>query len=49
MSKNIGKYMMQYGLLSILCIISFLTAKYIVRSNIVGEQPPVDTSGYVRK
>lgn len=32
------------SLLMILCIISFLTAKYLVRDAIYGEKIPVDTS-----
>ena len=41
---SIWKYIFWFGLLSILCILVFLTAKYVVRSRIEGEKPPVDTS-----
>jgi len=33
-----------YGILAIICIMSFLVAKYIVRSRIDGEKSPIDTS-----
>ena len=33
-----------FGILAIICILSFLVAKYIVRSNIEGEKSPIDTS-----
>lgn len=33
-----------FGILAIICILSFLIAKYIVRSNIDGEDTPIDTS-----
>jgi len=35
---------MQFGILAIICILAFLVAKYIVRSSIDGEKPPIDTS-----
>ena len=38
------KYIFQFGLLAILCILSFLIAKYIVRNDIDGEKMPIDTS-----
>ncbi len=41
---SVWKYIFWFGLLSILCIVVFLTAKYVVRRNIEGEKPPVDTS-----
>ena len=41
---SVWKYIFWFGLLSILCILVFLTAKYVVRRNIEGEKPPVDTS-----
>ena len=46
MNKNteIWKSICQYGILALICVLSFLVAKYIVRSNIEGEKPPVDTS-----
>ena len=41
---NIPKLIMQIGILSIICILAFLVAKYIVRSSIDGEKIPIDTS-----
>ena len=32
------------GILMIICVCSFLLAKYIVRSTIAGSEPPIDTS-----
>ncbi len=32
------------GILMIICVCSFLLAKYIVRSSIAGEEAPKDTS-----
>ena len=40
MGRKIG----YFGILAIICILSFLVAKYIVRSNIDGEDTPIDTS-----
>ena len=34
----------QYGILALICVMSFLVAKYIVRSEIDGEKSPIDTS-----
>lgn len=46
MEKNvgIGRQVSYYCLLAIICIITFLFAKYIVRNNINGEEVPIDTS-----
>ena len=33
-----------FGILAIICIMSFLIAKYILRSNIGWEETPIDTS-----
>lgn len=41
---SIGKTVAYFGILAIICILSFLIAKYIVRSNIEGEDTPIDTS-----
>ena len=43
-SISVWKYIFYFGLLAILCVLSFLVAKYIVRSNIEGEEIPIDTS-----
>lgn len=43
-NKDIGKMIGYFGILSIICILSFLVAKYIVRSDIDGENIPIDTS-----
>lgn len=32
------------AILMIICVMSFLIAKYIIRSNIQGEEIPIDTS-----
>jgi len=32
------------AILMVICVISFLIAKYIVRSSIAGEDTPIDTS-----
>ena len=39
-----GRKIAYFGILAIICILSFLVAKYIVRSNIDGENTPIDTS-----
>lgn len=41
---SVGRMIGYFGLLAIICIFSFLVAKYIVRSNIDGEETPIDTS-----
>ena len=41
---GIGKAIGYYGILAIICILSFLVAKYIIRDNIGDEKSPVDTS-----
>ena len=33
-----------YGMLALICVMSFLIAKYIVRSRIDNEKIPIDTS-----
>ena len=33
-----------FGILALICVMSFLIAKYIVRSEIEGENSPIDTS-----
>lgn len=39
-----GKIVGYFGILIIICISTFLIAKYVVRSNIEGEEIPIDTS-----
>ena len=39
-----GKTVAYFGILAIICILTFLIAKYVIRSNIGGEQSPIDTS-----
>lgn len=41
---NIPRLVFQVGILAIICILTFLVAKYIVRSSIDGEKLPIDTS-----
>lgn len=41
---SIGKMIGYIGILAIICISSFLIAKYILRSNIGWEETPIDTS-----
>jgi len=41
---SIGKMISYFGILAIICVLSFLVAKYIVRSDIDGENIPIDTS-----
>ena len=41
---SIGKMIGYFGILAIICVSSFLVAKYIVRSKIDGEKTPIDTS-----
>lgn len=41
---GIGKTIGYFGILAIICILSFLVAKYVVRSEIEGEKSPIDTS-----
>ena len=38
------KMVVQYGILALICVMSFLVAKYIVRSRIDNEKIPIDTS-----
>ena len=39
-----GKTVAYFGILAIICILAFLIAKYVIRSNIEGEDTPIDTS-----
>ena len=39
-----GKMVGYFGILAIICVLTFLVAKYIVRSAIDGESIPIDTS-----
>ena len=39
-----GKMIGYFGILAIICILAFLIAKYVVRSDIEGEDTPIDTS-----
>ena len=43
-NAGIGKTIGYFGILAIICILSFLIAKYIIRDNIGDEKSPVDTS-----
>ena len=43
-NESIGKIIGYFGILAIICILAFLVAKYIVRSEIDGEKTPIDTS-----
>ena len=44
--ENIGlcRKIGYFGILALICVSSFLVAKYIVRSSIEGQKPPIDTS-----
>ena len=42
--ESVGKMIVRFGLLAIICIMAFLVAKYIVRDKIDGEETPIDTS-----
>ena len=39
-----GKLISYIGILLLICIVSFLIAKYIVRRDIQNDQIPIDTS-----
>ena len=39
-----GKLIAYFGVLALICVLSFLIAKYVVRSDIDGEKTPIDTS-----
>ena len=41
---SVGRMIGYFGILAIICVSSFLVAKYIVRSKIDGEKTPIDTS-----
>ena len=41
---GVGRLIGYFGILAIICIISFLIAKYILRKNIDWEETPIDTS-----
>ena len=43
-SNGWWKMVVQFGILALICVVSFLVAKYIVRSRIDGEKSPIDTS-----
>ena len=43
-NESVGKIISYFGILAIICILAFLVAKYIVRSEIDGEETPIDTS-----
>lgn len=43
-SNGWWKMVAYYGILSLICVMSFLVAKYIVRSRIDNEKIPIDTS-----
>ena len=43
-SNGWWKMIAYYGILALICVMSFLVAKYIVRSRIDGEKSPIDTS-----
>lgn len=43
-NSGFGRNVGYFGILAIICILSFLVAKYIIRSNIGDEVSPVDTS-----
>ncbi len=43
-SNGWWKLISYYGILALICVMSFLVAKYIVRSRIDGEKSPIDTS-----
>lgn len=43
-NSNIGRIIGYFGILAIICIISFLIAKYIIRSRIDRNDIPIDTS-----
>lgn len=43
-NENRWKIVVHYGILALICVMSFLIAKYIVRSEIDGEKSPIDTS-----
>lgn len=44
-SSNVWwKSVIYYGMLALICVMSFLVAKYIVRSRIDNEKIPIDTS-----
>ena len=42
--NNKWRTVIYVGILMIICVSSFLIAKYIVRKSIVGEEMPIDTS-----
>lgn len=43
-SDNKGKMLSYMAILGIICIVSFLVAKYIVRMNVNTNDIPIDTS-----
>ena len=44
MRNNKWKTVGYIGILMIICVCSFLVAKYIVRKSIAGSETPIDTS-----
>ena len=44
MKNDNGKMISYYAILLTICVISFLVAKYIVRSDIRNDEIPIDTS-----
>ena len=44
MENNKWQWVISFGVLGIICVTSFLTAKYIVRMNIKPSEIPIDTS-----
>jgi hypothetical protein len=43
-NQSIWKLIGYFGILSIICLMSFLIAKYVVRSGIDKDEIPIDTS-----
>ena len=43
-NSGFGRNVGYFGILAIICILAFLVAKYIIRSNIGDEVSPIDTS-----
>ena len=41
---SVGKTIAYFGILALICVMSFLLAKYIVRNHIRWEETPIDTS-----
>ncbi|MBQ2873079.1 MAG: hypothetical protein IJE89_03665 [Bacilli bacterium] len=43
-NQSAWKLISYFGILALICVISFLIAKYVVRNDIDGEESPIDTS-----